>query len=77
MPTLTLDSRTVLRLLEVSDAAQLAEAYVRNREHLRPWDPEREDAFSRRPGMQKIFLKLSRPMNTVWRIHTGCFATSN
>jgi len=45
MPTLTLDSRTILRLLEVSDAAQLAEAYVRNREHLRPWDPEREDAF--------------------------------
>ena len=42
---LPLDSHTALRLLEVDDAAALAESYVRNREHLRPWEPERNEEF--------------------------------
>lgn len=34
-----------LRELIQDDAAALAEAYVRNREHLAPWDPERPEEF--------------------------------
>ncbi|WP_159609103.1 GNAT family N-acetyltransferase [Glutamicibacter sp. JC586] len=45
MSALFIDSCTTLRLLQVSDAEQLAEGYARNREHLRPWEPERDEAF--------------------------------
>ena len=34
-----------IRLLEDADAAALAAAYQRNRGHLAPWEPERNDAF--------------------------------
>jgi [ribosomal protein S5]-alanine N-acetyltransferase len=34
-----------LRELSKDDAAALAHAYLRNREHLAPWDPERPEAF--------------------------------
>jgi [ribosomal protein S5]-alanine N-acetyltransferase len=34
-----------LRPLRSSDAHSLAVAYAENREHLAPWDPEREDRF--------------------------------
>jgi len=34
-----------LRLVEEADASQLAAAYVRNRQHLAPWEPERPDAY--------------------------------
>ena len=40
----------VLRLLDAGDAAALAAAYVRNREHLAPWEPVREDAFFTEQG---------------------------
>ncbi len=35
----------VLRPLRDGDAPALLDAYLRNREHLRPWDPERPDSF--------------------------------
>jgi ribosomal-protein-alanine N-acetyltransferase len=34
-----------LRLIRIEDAASVAEAYVRNRAHLAPWDPERPEEF--------------------------------
>jgi ribosomal-protein-alanine N-acetyltransferase len=40
-----------IRSLRPEDAAALATAYVRNREHLAPWDPERPDAFYTPAGM--------------------------
>lgn len=35
----------LLRPLTIGDAPALLDAYVRNREHLRPFDPERPDSF--------------------------------
>lgn len=34
-----------LRLLEDGDAPALSDAYLRNRQHLAPWEPKREDSF--------------------------------
>ena len=34
-----------VRLLERDDAARLSQAYVRNREHLAPWEPARDEEF--------------------------------
>ncbi|MBT2532623.1 GNAT family N-acetyltransferase [Arthrobacter sp. ISL-48] len=36
---------THVRLLHRDDAARLSEAYVRNREHLAPWEPSRDEKF--------------------------------
>lgn len=36
---------THVRLLQRGDAALLSEAYIRNREHLAPWEPARDDEF--------------------------------
>ncbi|MFG1709544.1 GNAT family N-acetyltransferase [Nonomuraea sp. M3C6] len=40
----------VLRLATEQDAEALAHAYVRNREHLRPWEPRRPEEFFTRSG---------------------------
>ncbi len=34
-----------IRELDAEDAAGLADAYARNREHLAPWDPRRDESF--------------------------------
>ncbi|MBY8880849.1 GNAT family N-acetyltransferase [Actinacidiphila acidipaludis] len=34
-----------IRPVEETDAGPLAEAYVRNRDHLRPWEPNRAEVF--------------------------------
>src|SRR4051794_33614441 len=39
------------RPLSVSDARALAATYVRNREHLAPWDPKRPEVFYTEAGM--------------------------
>ena len=39
------------RPLRPEDAVALAATYVRNREHLAPWDPERPEAFYTEAGM--------------------------
>ena len=43
--TYTLTGTTHARVLSASDAEQMAAAYQRNRDHLAPWEPEREDEF--------------------------------
>jgi len=45
MRQLPISSQTILRLLTLSDSAQVAQAYLRNREHLREWEPERAEEF--------------------------------
>ena len=41
-----------IRPLGEGDASALAAAYVRNREHLAPWDPKREDWFFTERGQR-------------------------
>ncbi|BDZ48309.1 hypothetical protein GCM10025867_05500 [Frondihabitans sucicola] len=47
-----------LRPLDTGDAAALATAYRRNREHLAPWDPERSEAFFTEAGQGEEILRL-------------------
>lgn len=42
---LSLGDDVTLRLVRLEDASGLAAAYVRNREHLAPWDPTRDEDF--------------------------------
>lgn len=42
-----------LQLLRPADAPLLAEAYRRNREHLRPWEPVRDEAFYTEQGQAR------------------------
>ena len=42
---ITLTDTVRVRVLRRSDAGRLAEAYLRNREHLAPWEPVRTDEF--------------------------------
>jgi len=45
MQPLPIDSQTILRILTVNDAAQIAQAYQRNQAHLLQWEPERDREF--------------------------------
>ena len=47
----------VLRPIAVADAAALASAYARNRQHLAPWEPVRPEEFFTTPG-QAALLEL-------------------
>ncbi len=49
MPSLAIDD-VVMRPLEAGDARALCRAYVRNRDHLRPWEPRRSDGFFTEQG---------------------------
>lgn len=40
----------LIRELVLDDAPALAAAYVRNRDHLKPWDPSREESFFTEAG---------------------------
>lgn len=40
-----ISERVTMRVLRSTDAPELVAAYVRNREHLAPWEPLRDDAF--------------------------------
>jgi ribosomal-protein-alanine N-acetyltransferase len=42
------------RRLALEDAAAAAAAYVRNREHLRPWEPTRPDRFFTEEGQREV-----------------------
>jgi ribosomal-protein-alanine N-acetyltransferase len=44
----------VMRPVRESDAAELAAAYVRNRDHLRPWEPDRPPAFFTPEGQRTV-----------------------
>jgi ribosomal-protein-alanine N-acetyltransferase len=43
--TLPLVEGTQIAVLQTADAARVAAAYRRNRDHLAPWEPARSDAF--------------------------------
>jgi ribosomal-protein-alanine N-acetyltransferase len=43
-----------LRKLRLDDAAAMADAYRRNREHLAPWDPTRDPAFYTEQGQVAV-----------------------
>lgn len=43
-----------LRHLTADDAGPLAEAAVRNREHLRPWEPSRPESFFTEEGQRDV-----------------------
>lgn len=43
--TYPLTGRVHTRVLRASDAGPITDAYLRNREHLAPWEPERPDEF--------------------------------
>lgn len=42
-----------LRIATLADAAALADAYVRSREHLRPWDPDRPEKWFTPAGQEE------------------------
>jgi ribosomal-protein-alanine N-acetyltransferase len=44
----------VLRPLAAADSAALAAAAVRNREHLRPWEPSRPESFFTEAGQREV-----------------------
>lgn len=64
-----------LRPLEQSDAAALAAAYRRNREHLAPWEPVRADEFFTTAGQEAVIrakLNLYEQGNEVpWVLTTA------
>ncbi|MFH8366249.1 GNAT family N-acetyltransferase [Streptomyces sp. NPDC018031] len=45
VPAVTVADGVRLRLLAPEDADALCRAYLRNREHLRPWEPDRDARF--------------------------------
>ncbi|MFI9201283.1 GNAT family N-acetyltransferase [Streptomyces sp. NPDC053048] len=49
----------LLRPVTPHDAAALARAYRRNREHLRPWEPERAEAFFTEEGQAARLADLT------------------
>ncbi len=48
----------VLRPVTAADAAALAEAYVRNRSHLAPWEPVRDEEFFTERGQGAVLTVL-------------------
>ncbi|GAA1293692.1 hypothetical protein Psi02_42760 [Planotetraspora silvatica] len=44
-PPVTVIDEISLRLVTLADAEALRQAYLRNREHLLPWDPDRDEYF--------------------------------
>lgn len=48
----------VLRLVTSTDAAALAAAYVRNRSHLAPWEPIRDEEFFTERGQSAVLTVL-------------------
>ncbi|WP_246201089.1 ribosomal protein S5-alanine N-acetyltransferase [Vibrio ziniensis] len=53
------DGEILLVTAQLSDAERIAQYFRDNREHLKPWDPVREDAFFTTGGWQQRLLKLS------------------
>lgn len=43
-----------IRSLVLGDAAELAAAYRRNRDHLEPWDPRRDESFFTEDGQAAV-----------------------
>lgn len=57
-PTLpTLPTGYAVRELRIEDAAALADAYDRNRDHLEPWDPTRPPGYYTEEGQQEAIAR--------------------
>ncbi|MEU3373005.1 GNAT family protein [Streptomyces sp. NPDC006660] len=54
---------TTLRPAELSDAPAIAAALVRNREHMRPWEPHRDESFYTAAGQEE---RMSEPGARRW-----------
>ncbi|TVU63847.1 GNAT family N-acetyltransferase [Paenarthrobacter nitroguajacolicus] len=69
------DEQVLIRPLEVSDADALAAAYLRNREHLAPWEPKRAEPFFTTAGQESVIqdkLALSEAGSELpWVVATG------
>lgn len=48
-----------LRLAAPEDAAMISEYFIQNRDHLKPWDPKREEAFYTLQGWRHKLIKLN------------------
>jgi ribosomal-protein-alanine N-acetyltransferase len=60
----SLTPEILLRLATLDDAEPLAEAQVRNRDHLRPWDPRRTEAWFTAAGQAaRLSGQLERHKN--------------
>lgn len=52
-----LPAGVLLRTVQSSDAAALTAAFLRNREHLTPWEPTRPDNFYTVEGQQDVIAR--------------------
>ena len=62
------DAPIELRRATASDAQALADAYLRNREHLRPTEPHRADGFYTAAGQAQ---RLTQPDSARWVVTDG------
>ncbi len=53
------DGEILLVTAQLSDAERIADYFITNRAHLKPWDPKREAAFFTVEGWQQRLLKLT------------------
>jgi len=53
------DGDILLVTAQLSDAKRIATYFTDNRAHLKPWDPQREEAFFTEQGWQQRLLKLT------------------
>jgi ribosomal-protein-alanine N-acetyltransferase len=71
----TLPGGVVLRPLTEHDAPALTEAYVRNREHLRPWEPRRPESFYtltiQAQMLEAMLAKQAAGQATAWVLADG------
>jgi len=54
-----LDEDIVVRTAEPTDGKLISDYFIANREHLKPWEPERDDAFFTESGWTQRLIKLS------------------
>ncbi|MEZ9564551.1 ribosomal protein S5-alanine N-acetyltransferase [Vibrio artabrorum] len=53
------DGNLILRTAEIEDASMISEYFQINKEHLKAWEPTREEAFFKREGWAQRLIKLS------------------
>jgi len=60
-PSRVLETDDDIQLItaELGDAERIARYFQENRSHLKPWDPQRDEAFFTKEGWQQRLLKLS------------------
>ncbi|WP_367988775.1 ribosomal protein S5-alanine N-acetyltransferase [Vibrio sp. NTOU-M3] len=63
------EGNVVLRTAEPTDAAMIVEYFNQNREHLKEWEPKREEAFFTLEGWTRKLIKL----NELHRIGLGFY----